>query len=170
MTSNTLSGPKPGRALTGKGVLLILVGFFGSVSLVNAYMIHYALSTFSGEVDDHPYETGVAYNHELDAAMAQAALGWKVSVTTSPVDGGRTQVTVDARDAAGSAKTNLDVGARLESPVDRARDHSIVLALSPDGLYRGSLPATPGQWDLVIDAREPGTDHRFLSRARLRLD
>jgi len=159
-----------GRPLTGRAVLLIILGFFGTVGTVNAVMIYSAVSTFRGEEADHPYEAGLAYNGELDAARAQASLGWKVSGRISAIAAGRYNLAVDARDSAELPLSNLDVEATLESPVDRARDVQLTLAASPDGLYRGELAAHPGQWVLVIAASAPGTANKFLSRSRLTLD
>jgi len=170
MSTSQVNQPATERQLTGRGFLAILAASFGFVFVINFYMIYMALSTFSGEVADHPYETGLKYNQEIAAAKAQKALGWNVTVATSPIIDGKAQLTVDARDAAGNPMTGLEVVAQLESPVDRARDSAPTRAALLDGLYRASLAARPGQWDLLIDARVPGGGARFQARDRVRLD
>ena len=58
------TGADKGKPLTGWKVLAMLLAFFGVVGAVNAVMVYSALSTFSGEVEAHPYEHGLAYNRE----------------------------------------------------------------------------------------------------------
>ncbi len=67
------------RRLTGAKFLAILLGSFAVVASVNGTMVYYALSTFSGEVDPHPYEHGLAYNRDIAAAEAQDARHWQVA-------------------------------------------------------------------------------------------
>ena len=167
MNTRAIDAPAPGRPLTGRGFLLMLLALFGCVAAVNFYMVYYALSTFPGEEVDHPYEVGVNYNQQLEAARAQDKLGWKVSASVSPVANGEARIVVDARDSANQAITGLQVAVSLESPVDRARDHKAALAADGDGAYSASAPATPGRWDLVIVARDSSGALKFLSRNRV---
>ena len=51
--------------LTGRGVLLILAGFFGVIILTNAIFITAAVRTFRGEDEAKPYLQGVEYNRTL---------------------------------------------------------------------------------------------------------
>ena len=77
-----------GRVLTGRMVLLMLVGFFGVMLAVNFVFATYAVKTFSGLDSDNPYDSGLAYNKEIAAAKAQADLGWTVDLTRTPDAGG----------------------------------------------------------------------------------
>jgi nitrogen fixation protein FixH len=169
MTINTLTPPRAGRPLTGRGVLLILLGFFGSVGAVNFYMARMALATFSGEVVDRPYETGLAYNKQIAAAHAQDALGWTMSAHVSHAADGKASIAIDPRDADGKHLHGLDVNVTFESPVDRARDVRTPLVASGDGVYRGATAIGAGVWDLAIDARKPD-GKSFVSRSRINLD
>jgi nitrogen fixation protein FixH len=170
MTTRPISLPISERPLTGRGVLLILVGFFGVVFAVNFYMARVALSTFSGEVNAHPYEIGVAYNKEIAASRAQDALGWTIAADVAKVVGGHSAIVVTARDADGRALQDLDIKVTLESPVDRARDTHAILSSIGDGVYSGSVPATLGRWEAVIDARDATGSKTFQSRSRISLD
>ena len=67
---STAISAKPG--LTGRKVLLLFIGFFSIVFLVNGVMIHLALKTFPGVEDQRPYERGLNYDREIAQARAQA--------------------------------------------------------------------------------------------------
>ncbi len=169
MTARTIDRKTSERPLTGRGVLLILLAFFGTVGAVNFYMARMALSTFSGEVIEHPYESGLAYNRDIAAARAQDTLGWKVSADIGAVVDGRAEVMVAAVDAGGNALPGLSVQVMLQSPVAHGYDTAALLSPTGNGTYRGSLAARPGLWELVIDARDPVADKRFLSQSRMTL-
>jgi len=82
---NEQSDYRPGgRPLTGRLVLLMIIGFFGVMLLVNAVMAIFAVKTFSGLDADNPYDTGLAYNKDIAAARAQGELGWTVELTRTP--------------------------------------------------------------------------------------
>ena len=157
------------RKLTGLHVLLILFGFFGTVASVNALMIHYALSTFRGEVTAHPYEEGLAFNSEISEARAQAARGWQVDGKVARDPAGKAQIEVSARDADGGALTGLHIDALLAAPADKKRDHAVKLDDVGGGLYRGAVGAPSGIWDFELSASRDGKKV-FQSRNRITLD
>ena len=70
---------QPG-AIQGRHVLVLLLGFFAVVASANAVMIYGALSTFGGLDTPDAYRKGLAYNQRIDAAAAQAQLGWQESL------------------------------------------------------------------------------------------
>jgi nitrogen fixation protein FixH len=154
-----------GRPLTGPKFLAMLLAAFAVIASVNGTMIYYALSTFRGEVDPHPYEHGLAYNKDIAAAEAQDARHWQVA---AHIDGTGAAKTVEAlfRDNAGQALAGLIVSARLEFATDTKRDHKLLLTEATPGSYRGALGVGSGQWDLVIEAKRAGTEV-FLSRSRI---
>ncbi len=88
------TGADKGRPLTGWMVLAMLLAFFGVIGSVNAVMVYSALSTFSGEVEAHPYEHGIAYNREIASAREQAARGWKVDASLERLSSGETRISV----------------------------------------------------------------------------
>lgn len=158
-----------GRKLTGLHVLLILIGFFVTVAAVNALMIHFALSTFSGEVAKKPYEQGLAFNNEIKEARAQAERGWKVDGRVSRAADGKAQIEVAARDASGAALAGLNVEANLAWPTDKKRDHLIKLVDVGGGVYRGAIAAEAGGWELELRAVRDG-ETLFKSRNRITLE
>ena len=156
------------RPLTGGRVLVMLVAFFGTVAAVNALMIHYALSTFRGEVADHPYEVGLAYNSEIEAARAQEARGWKVDVRFRNAPHGKS-FEVSARDSAGAPLDGLRLIGTFAAPADMALDRPVELERRAPGVYVGQVPVGPGNWDLELSAARGG-ETLFQSKNRIHLE
>lgn len=156
-----------GRPLTGATVFAMLVAFFGTIAAVNGVMIYFALSTFRGEVEAHPYEHGLAYNRDIAAAQAQDKLHWRVAAhvgSTNP--GGSKTVEAVFHDGNGRALAGLVVAAWLEFATDEKRDRAIALTEVAPGIYRGNLAIASGQWDFVIEAKR-NAERAFLSRNRI---
>jgi nitrogen fixation protein FixH len=149
-------------------VLAILLGSFGVVASVNGALVYYALSTFSGEVDPHPYEHGLAYDKDIAAAEAQDARHWKVAAAIRG-KGDAKSVEAIFHNEAGQAIAGLVVTAHLEFATDMRRDHDLKLQEISPGTYRGALNLASGQWDLVIDATRGG-QQLFLSRNRVSVE
>ena len=157
-----MSSPRP---LTGRTVLFCLLGFFGIVTAVNAVMIRAAVSTFGGVETASAYQAGLAYAREAAAAHAQDVLNWQVKARVQP-SGGRTQVEIDARDAAGAPLVGLQAVARLERPTDRRADQSVALQQDGAGRFRGTAGPVAGQWDLILELSRGG-ERVFRSRNRV---
>jgi nitrogen fixation protein FixH len=165
--SDAALNERSGYRLTGRAVLVILFAFFGTVASVNAVMIHYALSTFRGEVGDHPYEAGLAFNSDIAAARAQDARHWSVDIRL-PHRADRT-LSAMMRDAAGAPLDGLKVVATFAAPVDGRLDHEVELKQSGAGLYLGEAPVAAGNWDIEIRADRRG-ETLFRSRSRIAIE
>jgi nitrogen fixation protein FixH len=146
-------------------VLLILVAFFGTIASVNAVMIHYALSSFRGEVADHPYEVGLAFNSEIAAARAQEARNWSVAARLVR-SGGVGQVEISISDAQGRPIEGLHVASIFAAPVDAALDRRLELEERGPGLYTGEIALARGHWDLELAATRDGAT-LFQSKNRI---
>ena len=59
------------RELTGRAVLIWLIGFFGLVFVVNGIMAKAAISTFGGVETQSSYKAGQMFEHEVALARAQ---------------------------------------------------------------------------------------------------
>ena len=158
-----------GKRLTGWKVLAILVGFFGVIFSVNGYMAYSAISTFSGEVDAHPYEHGIAYNHDIANAREQASRGWKVEASLERLASGETRILVLARDAGGVDISGATLAANLASPVDKKQDVAAKLQETAPGRYEARVLVAPGVRDLHLTA-ELGGREVFRSHSRLQVD
>ena len=106
----------PPRRLTGRMVLLCLVGFFGVVFGVNGVLIHEALSTFGGVDTDSAYQAGRMFEHDVAMAKAQDALQWRVEAKVTPMPDGARRIDVVARDAAGQPLRRHDALGRVRAP------------------------------------------------------
>src|ERR1700687_3074106 len=107
------------RPLTGRMVLLCLLGFFGVVFGVNGILIHEALSTFGGVDTDSAYQAGRKFEQDVAMAKAQDALQWRVEAKVTPMPDGAKRVDVVARDSAGRPLPGMTLSAVFERPIDR---------------------------------------------------
>jgi nitrogen fixation protein FixH len=153
------------RQLTGRMVLICLVGFFGIVAAVNAVMMFAAVSTLSGLDSDSPYQAGLAFDEEIAASRAQQALHWQVDANVETADG-ETVVEITARDADGTSLSGLTATASLAHPADRRLDRDLAVTQDGPGHFRGVTRTAVGQWDLVIELARDGT-RRFRSKNRI---
>ena len=150
-SSRHASGPGGGRPLTGRAVLVWLLGFFAVVICVNAAMAWLAISSFSGTVVDSAYRAGQDFNHEIEAARAQAARHWAVSVDVARTAGGGAEVRLAARDGDGQPVGGHHARVELQRPADRRGDVVLELNEEGGGRFTGRVAdLEAGQWDVVI--------------------
>jgi nitrogen fixation protein FixH len=145
-----------GRPLTGWKVLAIFVGLFAIVGAVNAVMIFAAVKTFRGEVVQHPYERGLAYNHDIAQARAQDARDWRVDVSIKRGAAGDVGVVVLAKEPGGAPVTGVEMAATFVAPADLEKDASARLNETAVGRYEGRLALPAGIRDLVVTATRAG--------------
>ena len=166
MSTSSVS-PKP---LTGRLVLIMLLGFFGVVFGVNFTMMRLAIATLPGTEVDSAYSASLGYEKEIAAAHDQTARKWKVEAHIERDGSGGAILQVDARDDSGRPMTGLKFQGTLERPTDKRADLAVSLAEVGIGIYRGSAPAVaPGQWDLVLEGDSAG-QRMFMSRNRVLLN
>ncbi len=163
------TGADKGRPLTGWMVLAMLLAFFGVIGSVNAVMVYSALSTFSGEVEAHPYEHGIAYNREIASAREQVTRGWKVDASLERLSSGETRILVLARDAGGADISGVELAANLASPADKKLDVPAKLLEIAPGRFEAHVVVAPGARDLVLTASQGGREV-FRSRNRMQID
>ena len=137
-----------------------LAAAFLPVLAVNMLLIRLALSSSTGLVSDHAFDTGQNYNVIIAEGQRVAALGWRGSAQLDPMPGGdrrRALLTVLVTEQDGTPLTGLLVSGRLTSPVDPQPDQNIALQEDAAGRYRLelSLPR-PGQWQAQMLARRGG--------------
>lgn len=159
---------KKPRELTGRAVLLWLVGFFAFVFAVNGIMVKAATSTFAGLETGSSYKAGLLFKTEEDSAARQAALGWHVDGKLTRDKAGDVVLDVAVRDAKGSAVPGLSGRARLAHPATSRLDQPVPLNATGAGTFHGAVAAQPGQWELIIDLDRDG-DRMFRSRSRVTL-
>lgn len=153
------------RPVTGRMVLVCLIAFFAVVFAANGILVGAALSTFSGLETSSSYQAGLAFARDAAAAHAQDELRWQVKAKVQPI-AGRTQVDIDARDAAGRPLSGLTATAHLAHPNDRRADLDVSLSEGTSGQFRGTAGAVVGQWDVIIELSRDG-ERMFRSRNRV---
>jgi len=137
--------------ITGRHVLIMVLGFFAVTIAVNAVFITQAFRTFRGEDVPRSYMQGVAYNETLAAREAQAVLGW-TAVADARLDG----VDLVITDRAGEPVTGLALAGRLRHPADANRDIALSLVETEAGRYIAAYEAPPGSWRLVVETDGEG--------------
>ena len=154
--------------LTGRHVLLILLGFFGVLFAVNAVFVVAAVRSFPGETVAGAYNRGLDYNEQLNTRAAQRALGWRAELGLVERAGQR-HVMARLFDAEGRGLDRLDVTVTLRAAAGRAADRSLVLENRGGGDYLSRVKDLgSGAWEARLDARDPRDDTRRLN-ARKRL-
>ncbi len=161
------ASPKTPKVLTGKKVLLWLLGFFAVIFTANGIFIWLAIGSFPGVVVESSYKAGQAYNQEIAEAKAQAARGWQVSADLERSSDGTAFVTVDARDKAGAPLTGLTFNAALNHPAHEGEDIEVLLVEGSSGIYTGHAGGLrAGNWNVVIEA-ESSSERVFRSENRI---
>ncbi|MDE2595421.1 MAG: FixH family protein [Sphingomonadales bacterium] len=139
-------------AFTGWHMTAILVAFFGVVIAVNFYLAREAISTFGGEVVENSYVASQHYNHWLDEAAKEKALGW-TAVARRAKDGS-VHVTL----------TGVPAGATLSAlarhPLGRVPDRAMAFAEAPDGSYVSRAPLPEGRWRVRLEIAANGSRWR----------
>lgn len=145
------------------------VAFFGVVLIVNGIMVTLALVTFPGLDTEGAYQRGLDYNRNLEAAQAQAALGWRVHFRFSQDAARHGVVTVDLRDRHGSFLQDAAIQARFVRPTHAGHDLVVEVPHHYGGRYVAEvgLPL-PGQWEVRIIAAADGETYQLTERINLR--
>jgi nitrogen fixation protein FixH len=134
------------RTFTGRHMLLVAAGFFGTIIAVNVLMAYAAVSTFPGLNAHNSYVASQNYNLLLADAAVQAERGSRGEVE---LRGGRLALML--RDKSGAPLGGLSVEALAGRPASAATDRVFVL----EG-YEATAPLERGRWLVEIEARRRG--------------
>ena len=144
----------------GRWIPWAFAGGMGVVVAVNAALIYFSVSTFTGVTVPRSYERGRGYDTVLAEAARQDALGWRAEVTLA---GGALNVAATDRDG------RAIIG-RIEGVLLRPLDGTeLPLAFAPRGLGRwtaAALPPQRGQWEARLTLFGPN-ETPFDIRARV---
>lgn len=151
--------------LSGKGVLLYLAGFFAVVIAVNVFFIVQAVTTFRGEDEEDSYTQGLEYNHTLERAAAQKALGWRAAIGAAREESRGAHVVVTVTSKGGTPLSHLALKGELRRPTDAARDRALSFREVGPGEYASDArDVAPGIWDVIVETR---TDVPFEANRRV---
>ncbi len=164
MTNMNAQDPK---AITGKTVLIWLLGFFAVVFVANAIFLWLAFGSFPGVVVESSYKAGQGYNKDIAAAKAQAKLGWQVQTELSRTTTTNARLEVSAFDKSDAALTGLKFSATLQHPTHESGDISLTLVEDAAGKYSANVEnVAAGNWNLILEAH---SDDKRVFRSENRL-
>jgi nitrogen fixation protein FixH len=131
----------------GSWIPWLFVAFFLVVIAANGAMIWFATESWTGLSTKDPYDKGLAYNRNLEAAQRQAVLGWRPSLEARVVSGFSAEAELSLEDAQGAPLTGAEVVASFERPLEARSDFEVALEPVRPGVYGASfeLPRT-GLW------------------------
>lgn len=141
------------QRLTGGGVLLWLIGFFGVIVAINVYFITMSITTFRGEDEQKPYLQGIEYNQTLARRAEQEKLNWSATISANRLTTGAVRVTVTIANALGHPQTQVKLSGELRHPADENRDRAISLHEVGGGRYQADIKGvSPGAWDVIVES------------------
>lgn len=146
--------PQKPRLFTGRHMWFVMLGFFGTIIVVNLIMARFALSTFGGTIVDNSYVASQQYNDWLEDAREQEKLGWTVSEPVRDVDSIALDVTTDSGPLEGAAVT-----AEIEHPLGHLPGQSLTFIAAAPGRYVSMQPVPAGRWRMRIDVVHNGHDY-----------
>jgi nitrogen fixation protein FixH len=138
----------------GSWIPWLFVAFLLVILTANGALIWLAIGSWTGVATEEAYDKGLAYNRNLDAARAQAALGWRSELETRVTQGLSAEIRFALTDARGSPIDDADVVAVFERPAQPEADFRLTLAGRGGGVYGTAfeLPLA-GLWRLHLTAR-----------------
>lgn len=149
MSPTPLPRARRDLGLTGRHVLIAIVGFFAIVFSVNGVLLYQALSTHSGVIANEPYRKGLNYNSRISASELQQALGWQDTVT---VDAGGL-ISLQVVDARSAPVAGLVLTGVLGRPSTTRHDRKVVFRETAAGHYVSDIKVTDGgSWLLALEA------------------
>lgn len=146
---------------------IAVVTILGLTVAANVWLIRVATHDPSFAVEEDYYQRGVHWDDELAQRARNAALGWTLAASISPIrEGGGSDLTVALRDSVVAPISGASITVRAMH-VARAND-AVELRLEPStpGTYAVHMPIQrAGLWELRIDVQR-GTE-RFTATERL---
>jgi nitrogen fixation protein FixH len=149
--------------LTGKHVLLGLIGFFGVIFAVNGAFIYYAVESWTGLDIDNSFIHGLSFEEDI-----QEAHEWKVEI--DPKDLGndvvRLNVIIERIDGKSSVPDSID--AEVRRPAVANYDQDIELTRTGARHYVGEVHvAGRGIWQVRVRGRDQSKAVLFRADKRL---
>lgn len=136
-------------AARGRPVPWIIAAFFVSFIIPLLCFAWIAFYNKPSEVTPHAYDKGLQYNRTLAKGAAEAALGWKATLSMQ----GRMLVAVLV-DSKEQPIRGAEVRAWFLRPSEATMDRKAVMQEVSPGRYEASLgDAAPGLWEARITAK-----------------
>ena len=149
--------------LTGKHVLLSLIGFFGVIFAVNGAFIYYAAKSWTGLDIDNSFVHGLSFEEDI-----QEAHEWKVEIDPKDLGNDVVRLNVIIERIDGKSGTPYSMDAEVRRPVVANYDQDIQLTRTAARHYVGDVQvAGRGVWQIRVRGRNQ--DKAVLFRADKRL-
>lgn len=139
------------KHFTGRHMLAVMLGFFGTVIAVNVTMAWFASNTFGGTVVDNSYVASQKFNGWLAAGRAQEALGWSVTVNLDESRHVRASTGLGAATLSGIAT----------HPLGRLPEQRLRFVHTGEGHYRSVAPLPDGRFLVRIKVSAGGREADF---------
>ncbi len=144
--------PRKPRLFTGRHMWFVMLGFFGTIIVVNLIMARFAIGTFGGTVVDNSYVASQSYNDWLAQAREQDQLGWTVDALRGSDD----HIDVAVNDDEGAPLADAKVSALARHPLGRSNPVDLAFEHGVGKGYR-SLDVLPaGRWTLHLTIEQGG--------------
>ena len=134
--------------ITGRHVLLGLLGGFGVIFIANGAFVYFAATTFPGNEVDDPYRRGLAYNETLSADRAQRTEGWAADIRATTKGVGITLSRTDDRVG------GLVMAGELRRHGEPSNDRILIFRENSSGRYQANADLGVGRWVLQVVARD----------------
>jgi Predicted integral membrane protein linked to a cation pump len=143
----------------------IFVGGFAVVIAVNAIMVHYAVSSWTGVQTEQHFIKGIKYNQDLAGARAQEERGWKVETEFTSTEPQKGLVALTLHDKYGNLLKDAKVAVKFIRPTSEGHDVALDLPYLGEGRYSApvALPM-PGLWDLRVEIQHATGDYQDEKR------
>lgn len=144
----------------------LFVGGFAVVIAVNAIMMTFAVSSFSGLYTPKPRDRGLHYNEIVAEKQSRDTLGWRIETMWRQET---SRLEVRLFDLAGQPLTGAHVSAELVRPVEKRPPLDVALGDLGEGRFAGhvDLPLR-GNWDLDIVVERNGDRYAVTRRMFLK--
>lgn len=148
----------------GKYIPWIIAAFFMCFVLLLLSFVWIAFAHKSGEVTEHAYDKGLAYNQVIAKAEAQEKLGW-----TAAIEADDNSVRLILKDNENNAISDAAVEAWLVRPTEALLDRQFTLKPDGNGIYASPVnwPAK-GLWEIHVTARVGNRQYQAEKRMTVR--
>src|SRR5690606_16383920 len=136
--------PRAAGTFTGRHMLLLTLGFFGVIVVVNATMAVVASTSWTGLVVDNSYVASQELEDKRLAHIEQPAAGWQAAFT---YERGTASLVVSA--AEGRPVELGDVPILITRPGGAHDDKRLPLARQHDRSYAATVELPRGVWEAL---------------------
>ena len=149
--------------LTGKHVLLSLIGFFGVIFAVNGAFIYYAAKSWTGLDIDNSFVQGLSFEEDIKEAHE-----WKVEIDPKDMGNDHVRIDVEIKRIDGRQASPYSMDAEVRRPAVATYDQDVALReIGPRHYVADVDLAGRGQWQIRVRGRNQ--DKAVLFRADKRL-